>query len=321
MPRPALHYRGHEPFDLADAPAGICVVRNEMLRLPAFLEHYRRLGLGQFIVIDNDSSDGSTGYLDEQKDVLLFHTRDRYADAHSGIAWVNAILDRYCAGRWILFVDADELLVWPGMENDGIDGLVRRLDAQSAGALFTVMLDMYADRPFGSIGYERGASLTACCPFFDPGPYRVVRSRRFPFRQVYGGVRARIFREMNADFHPPTISKVPMVRWREGQHFAHSAHALGLSEKLPDFQAALLHFKMLDDFVDKCAVEANHRQYYAGGREYRLIGEAITKRANASFHDPDVSVRYTRANRLVEMGLLQGGGAPAPTPPGRRPAR
>ena len=43
--------------------------RNERLRLPAFLNHYRSLGVDEFLVIDNDSSDGSTEYLAAQADV------------------------------------------------------------------------------------------------------------------------------------------------------------------------------------------------------------------------------------------------------------
>ena len=47
-------------------------IRNEKLRLPAFLRHYRSLGVDRFFIVDNDSTDGSTEYLLAQPDVHLF---------------------------------------------------------------------------------------------------------------------------------------------------------------------------------------------------------------------------------------------------------
>lgn len=44
--------------------------RNESLRLPAFLRHYRNLGVNRFFIVDNESTDGSTEYLVTQPDVL-----------------------------------------------------------------------------------------------------------------------------------------------------------------------------------------------------------------------------------------------------------
>ena len=45
--------------------------RNEKVRLPYFLEYYRRLGVNHFFFVDNDSTDGAYEYLAEQPDVSL----------------------------------------------------------------------------------------------------------------------------------------------------------------------------------------------------------------------------------------------------------
>ena len=34
-------------------------LRNERVRLPYFLEYYRRIGVGHFLIVDNGSDDGS----------------------------------------------------------------------------------------------------------------------------------------------------------------------------------------------------------------------------------------------------------------------
>ncbi len=39
------------------------VLRNEKVRLPYFLQYYRDLGIDHFLIVDNDSDDGSREYL------------------------------------------------------------------------------------------------------------------------------------------------------------------------------------------------------------------------------------------------------------------
>ena len=54
------------------------VIRNESLRLPSWLRHYRELGVNRFFIVDNDSSDGSGVALLKEPDVHLFHTRESF---------------------------------------------------------------------------------------------------------------------------------------------------------------------------------------------------------------------------------------------------
>ena len=46
-------------------------LRNERIRLPYFLRYYRNLGVNHFLIVDNDSDDGSREYLQAQPDVSL----------------------------------------------------------------------------------------------------------------------------------------------------------------------------------------------------------------------------------------------------------
>src|SRR5262249_41199125 len=144
-----------------------------------------------------------------------------------GMKWVNALLDEHCLSRWILLADADEILVWPGSATENIRQLTARFDERDAEGLFSLLLDMYSDRSFGKIGYVSGEDFFSCCPFFDRGPYTEVRAGRFPYRQMYGGVRARVFQKLTHErFEPPTVSKVPLLRWQKGQAFNLVAHGL-----------------------------------------------------------------------------------------------
>ena len=64
-------------------------VRNEMGRLPFALSYYRDLGVGQFLIVDNDSTDGTRDYLKAQPDVRLWHTKASYRDSRFGLDWMN----------------------------------------------------------------------------------------------------------------------------------------------------------------------------------------------------------------------------------------
>ncbi|MEO1748628.1 MAG: glycosyltransferase family 2 protein, partial [Pseudomonadota bacterium] len=62
--------------------------RNENIRLPYFLDYYRRLGVSHFLMVDNDSDDGGRPYLAQQPDVSLWTTRASYRRSRFGVDWL-----------------------------------------------------------------------------------------------------------------------------------------------------------------------------------------------------------------------------------------
>ena len=193
--------------------------------------------------------------------------------------------------------------------------LTRKFDACAAEVLFTIMLDMYSDKPFGEIEYRPGLPFLDFAPYFDRGPYYLLPAAPFPFRQIDGGVRARLYRHYCLPSAPPVMSKVPLVKWRAGQRFIIAQHALLNPMSLAPMQGALLHFKMFDDLPLKCDVEVERGEYYAGGREYRALGMFIRKSPSRCFFDPRISVRYENTNQLQAMGLMIPFGSPLPPVP------
>lgn len=282
----------------------VAVVRNEMLRLPFLVSYYREQGFDTFIFIDNDSSDGTREFLLAQPNTMVLAANEEYSKSGFGLAWVNAVLHQFCVGRWVLVVDADELLVWPHSEHETIADLTRRLDASGSEVLFTILLDMYSDRAFGEIGYVPGTPFIEYSRFFE-GPYQLTGAKSFPYRQLYGGVRARAFGMLEQDgVFPPTVSKVPLVKWRAGQHFVLSTHGLHVPMALAPMRGALLHFKMFDDLIGKCRIEVERGQHFQGGQEYRWLGTVIDRLPARTFYRPDLSRPYVDSAGLLAVGLL-----------------
>jgi hypothetical protein len=179
-------------------------IRNELLRLPYFLEYHRKLGVSRFIFVDNGSSDGTQDYLLQQPDCHILSTTDSYGEAKSGVRWQNRVLDTYGTGHWCLFADADEFLVYPQSETVPLPQLCAYLDSKGYEGLYTFMLDMYSDKEMSKAVYNSGQNPVDVCPMFDtdyhfvPRPFldqirMPNRPPPFPDREVIGGPRVRVF--------------------------------------------------------------------------------------------------------------------------------
>ena len=62
----------------AEQVLAFATMRNDMQRLPFFLAHYRRLGVGHFLIVDNSSDDGTDAFLAAQPDVSLWSSAASY---------------------------------------------------------------------------------------------------------------------------------------------------------------------------------------------------------------------------------------------------
>lgn len=314
------------------------VMHNEALRLPAFLDYYRRLGIGRFFIVDNNSTDATPGLLAGQDDIQVFHTDASFAAAHSGIDWTNRLLRHYGIGHWCLVADADELLVYPDCESRRLPEFCAGLTAAGAGALQLLLLDMYSDKPMGQIGYQPGDDLIQTCPFFD-ADYRFVRRlvapwhTPFPPTEPLGGPRSRLFYPrqhrlgplpraaikalyrflkpccdrgwLNRRYLPsiaPQMFKTSLFRCEPGVRLLTNHRITPVP--LARCSGALLHFKYLDDFAAKVAVALRDRQFFGGSIEYRSYAALLERDPHVTFlyHG---SRRYTGSEALIAAGLIR----------------
>jgi hypothetical protein len=285
----------------------LCVlpVRDEALRLPAMLDHHRRLGVDLFAVIDNGSTDGTMDYLSAQPDVRLYATEGSYAESRFGLAWLHLVLDEIADSHWVLILDADELFAYPHVEEIDLRRFCSYLDRIGHEAVFAILLDMYSDKSIAATTYVAGASLTGACPFFDPGPYEVVRDATFPTLELRGGPRRRVFWRPDTPFFPPTVSKVPLVKWRRGYRYVSSTHYMRPGPaKLPNVTGALLHFKFLSDFHERAMREAARGEHFDGAREYKMYLQCLEHDAALTLHYEN-SQRYQGSEQLVRCGLMR----------------
>lgn len=290
--------------------------RNERLRLPAFLRHYRALGVDEFFIADNESTDGSAEYLLDQPDVHVFPTAGPFREAKGGTDWLNALLAEFGVGCWCVTVDIDELLVFPGSEHASLRQLTAYLDENGSQALSCLLLDLYPSWPLCASRYEAGGDLLAAAPFFDAYGYARRRVETCPGVHITGGVRERIFYpERRASgfrgaltrafgrSRPPCLTKVPLVRWDDGTRYLYSNHWVSQKQVAPE-TGVLLHFKLLHDFQERALREAARGEYYDDSSEYRRYAEKLAA-------DPDLTVmgapstRFESTSQIVRLGLMR----------------
>jgi glycosyltransferase involved in cell wall biosynthesis len=336
---------------IGQGPIAFAPVRNERLRIAAWLDHYRTIGIERFVVVDNGSTDGTFELLEEQADVAALRAEDSFAESNCGIDWLMALHRAAAPGTWILFADADEHLVYRGWPERPLSGLLAEAEADGADAVLAFMLDMYPDGPIEDAA--EAPDLAAMAPCFD-GDYIFRRPPTRPWQppapgiEVLGGPRLRLLsslaRErrsgwlaylMRGQFdrllpltpdallpllvalmprQMPNLSKVPLVRAGASIAYANVHTATGARPFREN--AVLLHYKFLPDFAARVAVECRRHEHYRRGSEYLMYARLLRRYGRLDLRYGGTQ-RFAGADDLVRLGLIRDLGvliAAAPPP-------
>ncbi len=282
------------------------VLRNELPRLPYFLEYYRKKGVGAFLAVDNGSSDGSLEFLLRQPDVYVWESNFSFNRANFGAGWFEPILRMHAQGHWCVIVDADELLYYPDCESRSIADLCRSLDRQAKRAFNAIHLDMYSDAPIEKTHYTAGQSFEEVCPYFDGRVFHRCDEDAGPFRNqkaYYGGVRHRVFG--GPGYY---LSKVPLLKYEEDCILAGGQHWTNLPpDQIAAESGALLHFKYFSSFCDYVSREAGRKEHYGDAMLYREYEQGLSQQPSLTFYDPAHSVKLEDSRQLVRLGVMRAG--------------
>jgi hypothetical protein len=321
-------------FKRAGACSAFMVVRDEALRLPYVLDYHRALGVDRFYVVDNGSTDGTLELVLDQPDCHVFRTDDAFGAANFGMDWVNALVEEYGTGSWCLFIDADELLVYPHSETVRLPEFCAFLDQVGAEGVWAMMLDMYNHGPTREARYEAGRPFLATCPHFDPD-YVIRPSVGHTRGEIVGGPRLRVFypelaaagplrtvfrrglrslrmhrvgkllglaRTRIGAGLPPDLRKVPLIKARSGLRWTsnHSTTPLAVAP----VTAVLLHFKFFADFHERVVREAARGEHWDSAAEYARYADLIASHPDATLFTSR-SETFRSSAQLVDLGLMR----------------
>lgn len=286
-------------------------LRNEVVRLPYFLDYYRGLGVNHFLIVDNGSDDGSRELLRDQDDVSLWTTEKSYKRSRFGVDWLNWLQMRYGHGHWTLTVDVDEFFVYPFCDTRPLSALCDWLDASSIRSFGALLLDMYPKGPIDAEPYTQGQNPFDILGWFDSGNYQIRKNKRYGNLWIQGGPRARTFFADRPE-RSPALNKIPLVKWHRNYAYVSSTHMLlprGLNQVYDEWggekaSGCLLHAKFLNTFVEKSHEELLRKQHFANSHEYKAYAQGLAQ-------GPDLwckwSEKYINWRQLEILGLMSKG--------------
>ena len=309
----------------------LAILRNEMYFLPAFLAHYRGLGVERFVFLDDRSDDGSFEYLLRQLDTVVVHSDFNYGhkvdllpaisgsvqDPRIQFLWRSILHDSFASDRWALQVDLDEFIHLPqGMT---FPDLATRLDREGTRACWAVMLDMYP-KDIATFT-ENGDSPrldTSAAWYFDGEQHLRLRRGRTP-KTVHPGARARLYQEYGVDRlysvlgirkqsvvkqlsrkldlrrrprRYNIISKPSLLKWRDDNYFINS-HRTNLPASTR-YLLPIQHFRFSGSLGRRIRMALRDKSHFLDSSDYHLLMELLR-----TMMDKNESFLY-RKSRLFE---------------------
>ncbi len=287
------------------------VLRNEKIRLPYFLDYYRKLGVDHFLFIDNDSDDGTSEYLVSQPDASVWHARASYKRATFGLDWSNYLLRKHAHGHWVLTVDPDEFFIYPFCDTRPVRALTDWLEGCAVRSFGTMLIDMYPQGPVDAEPYREGQDPFEIARWFDSGNYMITKNPAYKNLWIQGGPRARVFFRDNPS-KAPALNKIPLVKWDKRYVYVSSTHSLlprGLNQVYDEWggektSGALLHAKLISTLGEKASEEMQRRQHYRRSGEYRAYAEGL---GDKPVFWCERSEEYINWRQLEILGLMSKG--------------
>lgn len=295
-----------ERLELAKS-AGVAVVsvmRNERFLLDHFLVHYRRLGVGAFLIVDNGSDDGTLEHLVSQPDVSVFTTDTPYRQAAYGVMWQEALMAHFRLGRWSLVADADELAFWTMPDRAGhvqadLPLLLRGADFQSCEAVRLLMFDLYPKGPLSDARFRQSPFIEAS--HVEREPFSMDWQGRGPWsncKTLTSALRHRLLAEagMPARANLFVAQKYALLRYHPFMQLSTGLHYIS-GAKVAGRDLAFGHFKYHAEFHAKARREAARGQHFNNAEEYRNY-LALQAEGRDVLYRPGVSVPLAACPQL-----------------------
>lgn len=273
----------------------ICIVKNDLQRIKNLYKHHQKIGVEQFVFIDNNSNDGTREWLIEQENTDVYLVEEEYSSPRRS-GWINQVLNRYGFERWYLVLDSDELFVYDSMEKFSISDLIEYCEEHNIDRLSSIMLDMYAKDGL----FKTNKNIKENYRYFDSDSYIV--KNEFQGLEVRGGPRQRVMFN-HSDTKAPLLTKQPLFFFRKGDLYA-TSHFLYPFEKTTFIGSALLHYKFLESDFKKYQEIVEKGNFAKGSIEYKNYMKSFENNEDLTFMYSG-SKEYKDSSSLQVMNIIE----------------
>ncbi|MCY3828893.1 MAG: glycosyltransferase family 2 protein [Rhodospirillaceae bacterium] len=290
----------------------LAILRNEVYFLPAFLAHYRRLGIERFVFLNDRSDDGSLEYVLKQPDVTVVQSNRKFGefiDVPKKIEgqintrriehyWRAMLHDMFAPDRWSIQIDLDEFVHLP--EGMDFQTLASNLERKNIRSIAGVMLDTYPMDIAALLSQRNALYLDLDAPwYFDGEQHYRLRKGRKP-KMIYAGARARLYRTYGVDkLHPELSSsakreielrrifswlgvrprrynstrKQVMIKWHDRCYYK-SSHSTNLQIS-SDYLVPFLHFRFSGSLYRKIKMALCEGMHYKNSVDHHLMSQLL----------------------------------------------
>lgn len=278
-------------------PIVIAVVKNEIQKIRLFFQHYRKLGVKQFVVLDNCSDDGTLEYLRDQEGTRVYQIQDSF-QTQKKEAWIEKLLVLTGVNRWYVVVDSDELLDYVGSEEHNIKEIIKKCETKGYKRVWGFLLDMYSNdilfaekdsksfmtdelKYFDQTGYNMNLN---CCP----GAFIIHND------MIVGGPRHRVF-DLDVVLSKQTIFFYDEKSLYRNCHYMYPIIKWGT---VPCW-FVLRHYKFLQS--DKAEYEKRilNKNFYNDSIEYRKVLEQTKNNDLCMFYEHSKSYENSCSLRVL----------------------
>lgn len=253
----------------------VCFYNNFENFVEKWMNHYIDIGIKNFVLIDNNSTDNSTKLLKRYANMvnMSFWQINEMYNCYKMCGWKQLILEFYGANRKYLTVDSDELFIYEGYKKISLADFIKR---KKVSIIKTMMLDVYTNKRI----YE---GKLEDFNYVDKNTYKITTSVSYGMR-FFGGPRSRVF-GIN-----PSLQKIPFINYTGKEIFAndHFYYPWNINKKAK-FCSYLLHYKFLPGDKEKYKVFANDGRHWNNSREYKIYNEKADN--NIFFFDENFSTK------------------------------
>jgi hypothetical protein len=250
----------------------LTLTRNEIFRIGRFLDHYRKLGVERFAVVDNGSTDGTFGFLREQDDVDLYTTDEPYSSSCFGAFWVQYLIEIYGPMRWFVIVDADEMLYFPDMDKKNLPDLCGDMYADQIYRGYTPIIDLYDElHPFDT-KVSKLEDLDSGKYHFDSAGYQ------FEWQKIHhtfcGGPRERLYKMLGYG-QKSSLNKYALS-FDDGNLLVTNIHMpCPLYRNQSPQIGVLMHMKFIGDFAGTLNTKIQEAEHWKNSQEYKMYQEIL----------------------------------------------
>lgn len=276
-----------------DKPIVICPFYNFDNFARKWFDHYKRLGVVNYVMIDNNSTDSGLDIIKEYSETLNITTLKASGNYNCfrACGWRQQIMEKYGQNRWYLNVDSDELFSYDGYKEVSINDFVAKLDGVKL--VKSLMVDVY----------PRGSVLEALSVdefrYVDKNTYIMSKNDLYGNR-FYGGPRFRIMGIRSS------LQKSPLVFYTGKEllvndHYYYPGHI----NRESVFRSYLLHYKFLPGDIDKYQGFAENGVHYDNSKDYKRYISKIASDPGLKLFDESVSMPVSefRLSDLIDRNI------------------